>query len=391
MYLIKDISDKRFWCLRNLCSTYLSCFIAFALLVPAARAQYCVSLCGAVTDPQSNLISGVTVTFVSTETNEQQVSVSSGEDIYHFNARPPPHFLIAAETARFRKQVISDQQAIPDQPNAHNMQLQVAGTTETTVNRALAPGLDTDTISPGESIGSNRIQHLPLYNHDIFQMEQLAPTVFGDGSHRSGRSGDSNNNLGKQPYATEQSFCCSAPTSDYPKRLYETAKYMPNATTITKLGINNHPTIGQHFSVMDLSFNPTTIPKLLDTKYQLPHSNFASIGYRRGQPLNLLEQSKYNGIARDRGMAQSPYGNFKDYNSNIGTGNLDALIITLKDRFAHHFILKVPHALATAMDENSGPFNLTRPWPLPRWLHIEPGLQRTNSVGPVSDRKALLH
>jgi hypothetical protein len=162
-------------------------FTALLLLVPALHAQYRASLRGVVSDPQGAVVPGATVTLTNTETNEKQKSTSDGSGLYNFNALPPGHFLITVERDGFQKQVISDVQIIPEQPNALNIQLQLGQATQTvTVNGSDTASLDTETASLSGTISSNQIQHLPSYNRDVFQLAQLAPGVFGDGSQGSG-------------------------------------------------------------------------------------------------------------------------------------------------------------------------------------------------------------
>jgi hypothetical protein len=390
MHLTKDVPDKTFSWLRSLCSTHLSCFIAFSLLIPSAYAQYGDSLCGVVRDLQQDLVSSATVSFSSIQTNEQQANISSGEGIYPFNTRPP-HFFTTGETVDFST-LSHQQKVIPGQSNALNTRLEVACTTGKAVNGGLASVLDTETVSLGETISSIQIQRLPLHNQDIYQLAQVRSAVFDDGSRRSGENTSIPGN--QESYATHAYCCFPTPASNYPKRVYNAAKCLPNSTTIMNFGINNLPTIGQPILVMDLFSDSTTIakhPDLLGTKYHLPYNVVASISYERSQPDNLLVQSSYKVSAGTRGVALSPYSNFIDYSANTEPGNLDALIVTLKHSFAHHFILEVQYALATAMDENHRPFKLTGRWHLLHWFSIEPGLQRPNSIGSVLHRKALLH
>jgi hypothetical protein len=629
MHLTSDIPKKALFWLTKLCFIYLSCFVG-SLLVPAEHAHYCASLRGVVTDPQGTLVSDPTVTLINTKTNEQQVSASSGNGIYKFNALPPAHSFTAVEKAGFKKLVISDYKVIPDRPNALNVQFQVGDPTETTtVNGTLAPALDTETPFLGETIGSNQIQHVPdadltqkdhasiaiywvrvtntscnapprsanFWRHsqvnDAFLVicnHTFSPTLlnearansagwlwdevdtnpkapFGRPQNNLGNLGSANpnffeppgpsnlnqwtydyndiltkilghhsintgddltrlyyfnnsvyaarpllgfrnkvlpnltinaglgwsyfaafhakqnnldelqglqtltdlnirmggklytlqkNNFGPQlgfawqpresmntlvvrhafginynqqpilnvdgppwgacpyaksrrsnnavsaqieiastvngnekpPNAAQASFCCLTPTNNYPELFYETATPIhsifgcaPNPAIITKFGIKNPPTIGQAIFVTGFPSNPTTIANYyysLDTQYQLPYDIVATIGYQGRLARRLLMQSNYNMIAGVHGVALSPYANFIDYYADTGTGNYDALIVTLKHSFARHFNLEVQYAWAKAMDEKPGPFQLFRRWqPLivngAQWLGGERG------------------
>ena len=167
-------------------SVFAVCLAALTML-PAAYAQYRASLRGVVSDPQGAVVPGANVTLTNTETNEKQISNSDASGIYNFNALPPGHFLLTVERDGFQKQVISDVQIIPEQPNALNIKLQLGAATQTvTVNGSDTAALDTETASLSGTITTNEIQHLPSFNRDVFQLAQLAPGVFGDGSQAGG-------------------------------------------------------------------------------------------------------------------------------------------------------------------------------------------------------------
>ena len=124
---------------KRLPSAFFLC-LAISLLLPAAHAQFRGSLRGTVTDPQGALVPGATVTLTNTETNEKQVSTTSGDGIYNFSALPPARFSITAAKPGFQTQKIDNYQLIPEQPNALNLTLQIGNTTQTeTVNGGWLP------------------------------------------------------------------------------------------------------------------------------------------------------------------------------------------------------------------------------------------------------------
>jgi hypothetical protein len=171
--------------------------IAVSLGVSAANAQFRGSLRGTVTDPSGAAIPGATVTLVNPATNETRTSVSDASGIYTFNALSAAHFRLTAEKAGFKKKEISQVVPIPDQPNELNVQMDLGDAQQTvTVSGSTAPLLDSDTATVSATISSNEIQHLPSYNRDVFQLAQLTPGVFGDGSQSGG--GGSNTLPGNQ-------------------------------------------------------------------------------------------------------------------------------------------------------------------------------------------------
>ena len=157
------------------------------------------------------------------------------------------------------------------------------------------------------------------------------------------------NGFGNPPNAVNKNFCCSTPTANTPGILYETATnansifgYAPNPATITTFGPNNLPLTGVT-SVTGFPSNPKTITNYhysLDAEYQFPLSLVASLGYQGSQSRHLLVQSNFNVIAGAGGAALNPVVNFIDYYANIGTGNYNAMIATLKHTFSHQFNLE---------------------------------------------------
>ncbi len=137
--------------------------------------------------PRAKSSPNATITLTDTDSNRILTTTSNGSGVYNFNALPPDHYTLTAEAAGFKRQVIEDVRIIPEQPNAVNMQLALGeATTSVTVSGDAAPALDTATASINGSVDSNEIQHLPSAGRDVFQLVQLAPGVFGDGSQAAG-------------------------------------------------------------------------------------------------------------------------------------------------------------------------------------------------------------
>lgn len=169
----------------------------FMCLAPSAHAQYKASLRGTVTDPTGAVVPGTTVTLVDKNTNATVVVTTDGNGFYTINALPPDPFRIKAEHAGFKSKEVEEVVLIPEQSNALNIVLELGDVSQTvSVSGSAAPLLDTSTATVSNTISSNEIQHLPSFNRDVFQLAQLAPGVFGDGSQGSG--GGTNNLPGNQ-------------------------------------------------------------------------------------------------------------------------------------------------------------------------------------------------
>jgi hypothetical protein len=163
-------------------------FVFAALsLATAAHAQFDASLRGTVTDPSGAVIPGATVTLTNKETNQVKTSQSDASGIYTFNALAPGSYGVTAQRQGFKKKEIAQVVLIPEQPNALDVTMELGDVAETvTVNGSSTPLLDTDTATVSATISSNEIQHYPSFNRDVFQLAQLTPGVFGDGSQGSG-------------------------------------------------------------------------------------------------------------------------------------------------------------------------------------------------------------
>jgi hypothetical protein len=172
----------------------LSALVLFAAMFTAsfAHAQFRTSVQGVVTDPTGAAIPGATLTLRNTATNETVVRTSSDQGVFNFNALPVSTFTLTVNRTGFQNKILDNLQFIPEQANALNVQLNVAGTTQAiTVDASTQPLLDTETASISGTVNENEIQHLPSAGGDVFQLAQLAPGVFGDGSQ--GGAGGTNN------------------------------------------------------------------------------------------------------------------------------------------------------------------------------------------------------
>jgi Carboxypeptidase regulatory-like domain len=164
-----------------------SLILSVSLFTLLAHAQYGASIQGVVTDQEGALVSGATVTIVDKETGRTLTTATNDAGVYNFNTLPPSHYQVSAEKGGFKKKVLDNVSVIAEQANALNIQLEVGATSEqVTVNGAEAPAIDTETAQVSGTIDSKEVQTMPSFGRDVFQLAQLAPGVFGDGSQASG-------------------------------------------------------------------------------------------------------------------------------------------------------------------------------------------------------------
>ena len=177
-----------FW----LSAMLLLCFVA----VPA-RAQYSASLQGTVADSGGALIPGASLKLIDKETNRTLETTSNSAGDFAFSALAPSVYKVEISRDGFKSKVIDDLKILAEQANALNVRLEVGGKEETvTVNASVEPALDTETGAISGTLDSNDIAKMPSFGRDVFQLVQLAPGMFGDGSQGSG--GGTNSLAGNQ-------------------------------------------------------------------------------------------------------------------------------------------------------------------------------------------------
>src|SRR5260221_14419228 len=158
-----------------------------SLFVFSAHAQYRASIQGVVTDPAGSAVGGATVTLTNEETNQLLTTATNDEGVYNFNSLPPSHFTLTIEKTGFKKKVVQGDAVISEQANSVSITLEVGQAAETlTVSGDSVPLIDTETANLTGTVNAQDIQKLPSIGRDPFQLLQLAPGAFGDGSQASG-------------------------------------------------------------------------------------------------------------------------------------------------------------------------------------------------------------
>jgi hypothetical protein len=159
-----------------------------------AFAQFRASISGTVNDSTGAAVPGATVTLTDLQTNRVLTITSNESGVYSFNGLAPDHYKISVALTGFAPKELNNLSITPDAPNSVNIQLAVESQNQTVqVTADATPVLETATATISGTVNENQIQHLPTAGRDVFQLSQLAPGVFGDGSQAA--SGTSNANL----------------------------------------------------------------------------------------------------------------------------------------------------------------------------------------------------
>jgi Carboxypeptidase regulatory-like domain len=253
---------------------YLVFIVLMCAFTVAAYAQYNGSIRGNVTDQTGALVPGAKVTLTNTDTGQQQVSISSNNGIYNFNALPPAHFSINVEKDGFKTKVLPQVQIIPEQLNTVDIQLETGDVSTTVTVEGTTQGLDSQTATVSATVSSNQIQHLPSFNRDVFQLAQLTPGVFGDSSRQGAGSGGSFNLPGNQgPGGTAGGSGGIFQTENGPQIQTRGGQYETNSITID--GISTVSAVWGGTSVITPSEDSVDNLKVVSNSYDAENGRFS--------------------------------------------------------------------------------------------------------------------
>ena len=161
--------------------------LCLALIALPANAQYGASIQGTVADAQGSMIPGAHITLVEKDTNRKAEANADGAGNFFFGGLAPSVYTVTISHDGFKTKVIDNYKVVADQANGVNVKLEVGGATTTvTVNANDQALIDTETGSIGTTISKQDVANLPSFGRDVFQIIQLAPGMFGDGSRSSG-------------------------------------------------------------------------------------------------------------------------------------------------------------------------------------------------------------
>src|SRR5216683_6331942 len=246
--------------------------LLLSLCAVSTYAQYRASIQGVVTDPDGATVSGATLTLTNLETNQKLTATTNDSGIYNFNALPPSKYSLTVEKTGFRKRVLENVGVIPEQANALNLQLEVGQVTEVvSVSGDSTPLIDTETASVTGTVSSNQIQHMPSFGRDVFQLLQLAPGVFGDGSQ--GNGGGSVNIPGTQGPGGTGGADGIFRTENGPQALAAGGQYENNGITID--GISTTSAVWGGTTIITPSEDSVQSVKVVSTGYDAENGRFS--------------------------------------------------------------------------------------------------------------------
>jgi len=139
-----------------------------------ARAQSTATLQGTVTDPQSAVMPGVSITVHNTATNQDRTVVTDAAGAYVTAALAPGHYEITAHIDGFQDQK-RELDLGPAQTVALNLKLTVGALAENVTVTGASPLIDTATVAVGASMAEKTVQEIPLNGRHFVDLGPLMP------------------------------------------------------------------------------------------------------------------------------------------------------------------------------------------------------------------------
>ena len=149
---------------------------------PAFAQQTAGNISGRVLDTQGAAVPGVTVTARSPETGFVRADVSDSEGVYRLNSLPVGPYDLSAELSGFQTYARKGITVNVAQTTDLNVELKLAGVSESVNVTAEAPMLRTSDSSVGGVIDVTKIESLPLNGRQFANLAMAIPGV-GIGFH----------------------------------------------------------------------------------------------------------------------------------------------------------------------------------------------------------------
>src|SRR4051812_15999576 len=150
-----------------------ACAMLLLGAVPA-RAQSTATLQGTVTDAQSAVMPGVTISIKNTATGLERTTVSDNAGQYVAPALAPGHYAVVAHLEGFKDQT-SELDVGPAQTAELNIRLGLATIAENVTVTGSSPLIDTATVSVGGAMAEKTVQEIPLNGRHFVDLGPLMP------------------------------------------------------------------------------------------------------------------------------------------------------------------------------------------------------------------------
>ncbi len=149
-------------------------FFLLLLSIPPASAQSTGTIQGLITDAQSAVLPGVTVTVGNTTTGVSRAVVTDPEGRYFAPSLPPGPYKVSAQLQGFKTQSTDVDLAVAVTLTA-NFQLAVGNVSEQVQVNATSPIIESNTVSVGTVINQRTVQEIPLNGRHFVDLGLLIP------------------------------------------------------------------------------------------------------------------------------------------------------------------------------------------------------------------------
>jgi hypothetical protein len=154
---------------------YATPLVVVMLIVAApAWAQSTATLQGTVTDTQSAVMPGVSITIRNTATGLERATITDGAGQYVAASLAPGHYSVLAHLEGFRDQT-GETDLGPAQTAVLNLRLGVAALAENVTVTGASPLIDTATVSVGQAMVERTVQEIPLNGRHFVDLGPLMP------------------------------------------------------------------------------------------------------------------------------------------------------------------------------------------------------------------------
>ena len=123
------------------------------------------------------MLAGATVTVTNTGTNANRSMKTNAAGDYDFPSLVPGPYSVAAEAQGFEKAVQSGIDLQVQQVIRTNFRMTIGQASETVAVTTAAPLVDTEDVTVGTVIGTQRITDMPLNGRNFLQLVSLSPNV----------------------------------------------------------------------------------------------------------------------------------------------------------------------------------------------------------------------
>ena len=152
----------------------LFCAVLLLLVARTTWAQSTATIQGTITDAQSAVMPGVTITILNTATAQERTTVTDAAGQYVAAALPSGHYRVTAHLEGFTD-AKSEFDLGPAQTLAINLKLAVGTLAENVTVSGSSPLIDTATATVGASMQERTVQEIPLNGRHFVDLGPLMP------------------------------------------------------------------------------------------------------------------------------------------------------------------------------------------------------------------------